>query len=262
MVNALELFGPPGVGKSAVSEAIDGRRVSDRRVIAVHRLLRVPRIQGFEAVVRNIPYPTGLIGRVALRLLSRDLGARGRRALLEDRSARWSELFAILASSPLERESPPHHRLATDPIRVLEVPGWVLSSLEQRALAETSPHGLIPVVSEGLVQRTTIVCGRDPEDAQLRRYVDALPPAGLYVRLHAPIETLVARLRERDRIIYRHAGLDPSQLEEAVAEDDRLFERCEAALRSSGARVVSVATDRPLVEVVADILAALADDRR
>jgi len=229
MAHVVELFGAPGTGKSSVARALDGRRVDGRRLVAAQRLARVPRTG-----------PLGLLKR-------RDLTPAERRAALAARRDDWAELLELIAGSP---------RGAPDPIRALHAPGWLAASLELRALADAAPSDMVVVRDEGLVQRVPVVCGVDPDQALLERYLRLLPPA-LHLHLVVDAPVLAPRIRGRPRVIDRHRGLGDFELSASLAADVVLLARCSDLLSASGAAVRTVRTDRDIDETVDEVIAAV-----
>lgn len=231
MARVIELFGAPGTGKSSLLHALEGRRVAGRRVVGANGLTRVPR--------------RGPLGRLRPRALT----PAERRAALSARRDDWADLLGLIGSSPLGRDG-------TDPLRALHAPGWLGASLELRALADAADDGLVVVLDEGLVQRAPVVCGSDPDDATLDRYLRALPRPALHVHLAQDPAVLVARLRQRARVIDRHVGLDDDGLTASVEDEVRLMARCAAALTGAGAPVRTVVTDGDVAASVAQVLTA------
>lgn len=231
MAHVVELFGAPGTGKSSLARALDGRDVAGRRIVAAERLTRVPR--------------AGMLGR----LRDRDLTPAERRAVLAARADDWSELLAMAAAAPAA--------LADDPLRALHATGWLTATLELRALADAAPDDVIVVLDEGLVQRTAVVCGPAPDDATLDRYLGALPTTALHVHLREDPATLVGRLRARDRVIDRHAGLDDAALLDSVTGDAVLLARCAAALHTADHRVLATTGGRGTGSLADDVVDAI-----
>lgn len=230
MARVIELFGAPGTGKSSLLRALEGRRVAGRRVVAAGDLARVPRSG-----------PLGL-------LLHRDLSPAERRGALAARRDDWSELLALIGAAPLGRDG-------EDPFRPLHAPGWLGTTLELRALADAADDGCVVVLDEGLVQRTAVVCGSDPDDDTLDRYLRALPEPALHVHLTQDPAVLVARLRGRERMIDRHVGLDDMGLAASVDNDLRLMARCAAGLEVVGAPVRTFVTSDDVESTAAQVLA-------
>lgn len=234
MAPVIELFGAPGTGKSSLVRALDGRRVAGHRVVAADRLVRVPR--------------RGPVGA----LLRRDLTPAERRRALAAREADWGALLDLVRDAPLGRGD-------GDPFRPLHAPGWLATSLELRALADAASDDVVVVLDEGLVQRVTVVCGADPDDAALGRFLRALPRPALHVHLAQSPSELVRRLRGRTRVIDRHAGLDDVALAAAVDADLRLMARCAEGLTTIGVPVRAVTIDGDPSSTAADVLAAIAE---
>ena len=235
MAQVVELFGAPGTGKSSLARALDGRRVSGRRLVAAESLLRVP---------RRRPFGT---------LLSRAMTPAERRRVLAERRDDWAELLDLVASGPLGRGD------GEDPLRVLHAPGWLATTLELRALADAAPDDLVVVLEEGLVQRAPLVCGAAASHHDLAGYLRVLPCATLQVHLVHDPSALVRRLRSRDRTIDRHVGLDDRALEESVRSDAELLSRCASVLATFGARVLTPATGGDLRTIADEVVAALGD---
>jgi hypothetical protein len=238
MADVVELFGVPGVGKSSLMRALDGRRIDGRTVVAAPRLLRVPRsAMPGTASLAGSPVDAALPRRVVDRVLRRDLTPAERRAAVTARRADWAPLLDMIATAPLGRDdgSGP-----LDALEVLHAPGRVSMTLELRALADAAPDDLIVVLDEGLAQRARLVCGPVPEPGTVERYVAALPPAALQVHLVAEPAVVASRLAARERVIDRHAGLDADELERSVARDAELLERIASALVARGDAVLRV----------------------
>lgn len=256
MAKVVELFGVPGVGKSWLLHALDGRRVGDRTVVAAQRLLRVPRstMPGTASLV-GPPMAAAMPRRVMDRGLRRDLTPAERRAAVTARHVDWAPLFDMLATAPLGRDDeggPPHT------LEVLHAPGRVAMTLELRALADAAPDALIVVLDEGLAQRARLICGPEPEPEAVEQYVAAVPPAALQVHLVADPEVIASRLEARGRVIDRHAGLDADGLGRSVARDAALLERIASALVARGDEVLRVpAADGALDVVVSRLGRAL-----
>jgi len=234
MAQVVELFGAPGVGKSSLLRALDGRRAGGRRFIAAQRLLRVPR-----------GGPLGL-------LLRRELTAAERRSALAAQRDDWADLLALVASAPLGRGDE-----SDDPLRALHAPGWLATTLELRALADAAPDDFVVVLDEGLVQRAPLVVGPAASDRDLESYLRALPRPALHVHLVEEPSVLVRRLRARERTIDRHAGLDDVQLEGSVTADALLLERCAAILDREGGRVIRVTTTGDVRGTAEEVLGML-----
>lgn len=232
MAHVVELFGAPGTGKSSLVRALVGRHIGSGRIVGPDDLTRAPR--------------GGPIGR----LLSRDLTPSERRAALAARRDDWAELLGLIATSPIGRDvtsaSGPSAAAAVraDPLRALHAPGWVAHSLQLRALADAAPDDMIVVLDEGLVQRAPVVCGDDADAAALTRYLGLLPRATLHVHLTAEPAVLLARLRDRARIIDRHAGLDDAAMGAEVGADLDRFARIAGLLEMGGAPLRRCSTDR------------------
>jgi hypothetical protein len=235
MAEVVELFGAPGTGKSSLVGALDGRRVGGRRIVAAERLLRVARFGGSSAVRPGMREGAGLPRRVLERLIRRDRTTEERQQLLADRLPDWSPLFALLRDAPLGREG-------MDPIGQLHAPGWMLATLEARALADAAPDDLVVVIGEGFVQRARLLCGDEPGSAELDRFVAAVPPARLQVHLTTDVDALVARLERRGRTIDRHRGLDAARLAASVTRDAALVAELAVRLRGRGDVVLELAT--------------------
>ena len=231
MASVIELFGAPGTGKSSTVRALEGRHVAGRRIVGADRLLRVAR------------------GRPFGSLLRRDLTPGERRRELAARGQDWAGLLSIVRDAPLGRD-------ADDPLRPLHAPGWLAATLELRALADAAPADVVVVLDEGLVQRAPIVCGADPDDETLARYLRALPPPVLHVHLTQDPAVLVARLRGRGRVIDRHVGLDDGRLIDSVRDDLRLLARCAAGLAAAGA-AVHTTVPREVNAVASEVLSAI-----
>lgn len=256
MAKVVELFGVPGVGKSWLVHALDGRRVGGRTVVAAQRLLRVPR--------RSMPGTASLVGppmdaamprRVVDRVLRRDLTPAERRAAVSARRVDWAPLLDMLATAPLGRDD---EGGPSSTLEVLHAPGWISMTLELRALADAAPDDLIVVLDEGLAQRARLICGLEPEPGTVERYVSAVPPAALQVHLVADPGVIASRLEARGRVIDRHAGLDADELGRSVARDAELLERVASALVARGDAVLRVpAADGVLDAVVSRLGRAL-----
>ncbi len=238
MAQVVELFGAPGTGKSSLVRALDGRRVAGRTLIAAQRLTRVARAGRGTIGQRWAALPLD-------RLLRRDLTPGERRRVLSERREDWSALLELIADAPVGRDE-------LDPLRGLHASGWLAASLELRALADEAPAGFVVLLDEGLIQRTPLVCGIDPDDAALDRYLARIPQVVLHVHLSANSGALIARLRGRDRVIDRHVGLGDGQLGASVAADSGLFQRVSERLATCGHEVLQLDTSEASLGALAD----------
>jgi hypothetical protein len=235
MAEVVELFGAPGAGKSSLVGVLDGRRVAGRRIIAAERLVRVARVGSPSAVSPGAPGSAGLPRRVLERLVRRARTTEERQQMLAARLSDWSPLVDLLRDAPLGREG-------MDPIGLLRAPGWMLATLEARALADAASDDLLVVIGEGFVQRARLLCGDDPDAAQLDRFVTAVPAARLQVHLTAEADGLVERLQRRSSTNERHRGLDAAGLAASVQRDAALLSALAARLRGRGDAVLDIST--------------------
>jgi len=251
MAEVVELFGAPGTGKSSLVGALDGRRVAGRRIVAAERLLRVARRGPSGAVVPGAGTGAGHIRRLVERLVRRDRTTAELRGLVTARRTDWAPLLDLLDDAPLGRRTgrgmgpgpgPGTGREGTDPLAALRAPGWLLATLEARALADAAADDLVVVLGEGFVQRARLVCGDLPDAADMDRFVAAVPPAALQVHLTADPSVLVARLQARGRTIDRHAELDASGLAASVERDALLLTQLAARLDARGDAVLALET--------------------
>ncbi len=262
MAQVVELFGAPGTGKSSLVAALDGVKVAGRTLIDARRLTRVARVTRGVAWRRG--HVTGRaqgslvgvasggpLGRVQAAL-GRALTPEERRAALARRRGDWAALLEIVGSSPLGRDG-------DDPLRTLYGPGWLATSLELRALADEASGDIVVLLDEGLVQRTSLVCGYSPDDVTLHRFLDRIPPAALQVHLSAVTGAILPRLHERDRVIDRHVGLGDDALTASVVADGALFARAAAHLASRAHPVLRLdSAVTSLDGLVDEVAAALA----
>ena len=247
MAQVVELLGAPGTGKSTLVGALDGRTVGGRRLVDVRRLLRVPR-RGLPAGARG-------------RLLARDLTPAERRRAVAAHADEWTDLVARIVAA----RNGPAPDASAGPVRLLHrlyAPGWVVATLELRALAERAPDDVVVLIDEGLAQRATVVCGEDADESSLAAYLTLLPPTLVHLHLDpvassdvaAAADLLAARVTGRGRTIDRHAGLDGSELTRSLAGDVRSAARIAAALRTVGANVADVAVTGPVDASVEHVL--------
>jgi hypothetical protein len=266
MADVVEVSGAPGTGKSSLVGALAGSEAGGRRLVDARALLRVPRL--VRAGAAGAPGGgrsggTSALPRPLERLLRRDLQPEERRSLVAERAASWSGLLELLARAELGRDAD----VTTDPgraaLRRLYAPGWIAATLELRALADGAPDDVLPVLDEGLVQRTRIVLGVRPDAAALRAFVAALPAPRLVVHLTGPVEVLAARVSDRaaaGRTIDRHAGTAPDDVAASLRADVDLLERAVTELEAAGQDVLRLdVTDGRPDELAARVRARLSE---
>jgi hypothetical protein len=267
-VTGIELVGAPGSGKSVLAAWLAGRMVRDgrsrrgRRIIPADLLLQVPRWP-----VRSIA--RFLRDREALALLARHprvaamlLDHTPRR--MEDRTGGWglgSEWEGIRADVAAIEVGGPRGDAAYR-ISALD---WLEVTARLTEVARTPPTDVVPLLHEGLVQRSLTVLGRSESSSTRSKMLSMLPADILVVHLMVADDLLVARAMARI-----DSGLEPdlhrnrhrTDVLRLVLEDAAALARTVDDVAASGVRVLRLQIgDKSMVPAPASlgeyVLAAL-----
>jgi shikimate kinase len=233
----VELIGAPGSGKTTLAAALCRRRVggSRDRIVLADRLALVPR-RPVPGLARLLTRP-GVIGalagapRLANVLTKSDLAQR-RPAPEHDRLRAFARAL---------RPSGPRGEAAYRS----EALGWLDLTFVLVDLAERVTEGVVPLLEEGLAQRTLSVLGASTE-RERHELLRMLPAPRLLVHLRASPELLAIRARER--LAYGsapvlHRGRRPEEVTRLVAEDAAALEQTAQFLVDQGWEVMTLTVD-------------------
>lgn len=219
-IRYVELVGAPGSGKTTLADWLSGRRIPGspaRWILPPHALRYRPRMAG--------PLTTAaLMHPAALALAARAPGIAGR-LYVESPGVR-----SDAAGDSIEVQRVIGHTgvvgLRAEPGYRAEALRWLGVTLEQVAVAQAAPPRLIPLLHEGIIQRTLSVLGSSPDPAALDLLLGIVPSDALVVHLQVAEQLLASRTRvrlEAGLAPRLHHGLLEREAVELVLEDaDRL----------------------------------------
>jgi len=133
-----------------------------------------------------------------------------------------------------------------------------------RFLAATATAREVLVLDDGFVQRAVHLFASpfaEPEESQIRTYVDVIPPPELLVVAVAGWRECERRVRERG--VWRHARhLSPTQLSNYLEHAERVVEIATRRAREHGWNTLEITTERPdldgLNAPVGEVVASMA----
>lgn len=250
-VTSIEFVGAPGSGKTTLAAWLAGRRVPGspaRWVVPLETLRRSPRPGSVRvATILMRPGCLALTARapwVAARLyLERD---DPRTPLGSDWEA---AIHAVRSAEVIGPRSDPHYR--TEALKWLEV------TVEQIRRAQAAPASLVPVLQEGLIQRSLSVLGASPDPSVLRALLRMQPNDVLVVHMQLSQRLLAERARARlaagvaPRL---HQGLREDEAVRLVLADAESLERTVREFEAMGGDVLHLAAERGDTSVPLDEL--------
>lgn len=248
-MTGVELVGAPGSGKSALAGWLAGRAVIDapgrarRRIVPAGLLLATPRgpLRLVEQMLRH---------RETLALCARHprLGAR----LLDASSdpltdwdgdwglgARWEQVRRAVLALPVDgpRGEAAYREAAA---------GWLEITARLVEASRTPPIGVIPLVDEGLVQRSRSILGGSAPSSGHPLLLGMIPSGVLVVHLSVADELLVRRAMRRldtGREPELHRGRDRAEVARLVLEDAVALARRVDEVADRGVRVLHLVVD-------------------
>ena len=216
-VKAIEFVGAPGSGKTTLVKWLAGRASgsggSRRWLIPASELL-VP-FRGEAIGLGRIANGPSVRAAAARRPLLRRI-LMGRRAGYprEPRPETERLLGLVREVTVLGPRGAVHYRE--------EALGWLSVTLKLMEAAREASDRVVPMLDEGIVQRSLSVLGPRPEAAALEAVLSLLPRSTLVVHLRVPDEVLVARAVRRSRTgdaPLLHQGLTEQEIAELVVDD-------------------------------------------
>ncbi len=251
---AVELVGAPGSGKSTLAGWLAGRAVPGASRDGTRRLI-----------------PADLLLQVSRRR-ARPVGARLRHREVLALVARHPRLGALLLA-PSSRRTDPRvggHELGAawdgaawdevrEAVRAVSVPGprgdatyrtaaigWLQETARLIEASRSAPRGVIPLLHEGLVQRTLSVLGASAGPDSLGLLLGMRPPGDLLVHLNVSEGRLIERAERRmhhGTLPDLHRGRTRDEIAGLVTEDAIALARTVDRLVHDGVRVLRLTVD-------------------
>lgn len=260
MSGRVEFVGAPASGKTTLVSALAGRRISDGRhppqwLVPAERLGLVPR-SSIRVLTRAFTRPAVIavlarMPRVAATLLVPDAA-----------TSSPSEQRDVLRRMARERApSGPRGEVAYR----RQALRWLDETLALMDAADRADVQLVPVLAEGLVQRSVTLLGADVDPTPRAELLRSAPIPRLLVHLRPDADVLAARLRARERAgvaTELHAGRGLEETLRLAEEDARALADTVDLLAQDGWPVLTldVARGDDVVDHVTRVIRALQVD--
>lgn len=239
-LRSIEFVGAPGSGKTTVVDWLAGRSLrsggSKRWLVPAASLPHLDR-DGTSGSGGNVTPPW-----VRAAVARRPWLGRIARTSPADRppeTPEWAEhvLSVVRGATVLGPRGATSYRE--------EALGWLQTTVGLVEAARGASRRLIPMIAEGIVQRSLSVLGPRPEEATLRAMLALIPRSSAVVHLTVPDDVLIGRALTRARsgtAPLLHQGLTDREIAALVVEDAAELSRRTEILEAEGRQVLWIDT--------------------
>lgn len=239
MSDHIELVGAPGSGKSTLVAWLAGRSVpiEGKR----HALIRAEQLNRTTRIGR---------GRSRDRLPAyRILMLTARSPLLERSLLRWDphppsvDVTRRVAALRAAVGDLPAGDARADALYRDQAFGWLGETLGLLELARTLEPRVVPLLAEGVVQRTLSILGTRDVPAATQQVLEAFPAPRLIIHLHAGAASLAERAAHRRRLGIEpvlHRGRTFEAVVEQIAADSAALARIVRQCSLMGVPIIDV----------------------
>lgn len=239
MSGHIEFVGAPGAGKTTLVAWLAGRSVRidgmQQALIPAEHLHRVLRI-GRRRTQGSPPARRTLVLTARSALLQRSLLRWESHPPSDAVTQRVAALRAAVGDLPAAdvRADARYRDQAFD---------WLSETLVLLERAGGLESRVVPLLAEGVVQRTLSILGTSADPAGIRQALEALPVPRLIIHLHAEVESLAERARRRRELGIEpvlHRGLTPEATAERIATDSAALARIVRQCALMGVPVIDI----------------------